>query len=127
MHCYVCLAEDDELLRDTCACRSAVVHAECLRDWIKTSHSTQCAMCGEPYVGVVVVRPQRTFVAVHRVLSMATLTTLLWLAFLVISRRRRQGCIFCDMNDGILFCLAVWMYALLSLRTRPAPDDRAIV
>ena len=35
MQCYVCLDDEGVLLENTCACRSAVVHDDCLRSWIE--------------------------------------------------------------------------------------------
>jgi hypothetical protein len=126
-HCYVCLVEDGELLRDTCACTSAVVHADCLRQWVQKSRTSRCAMCGTEYDGVdVTPLPSSSsawvVVAVHRVVSLTSLACLFWLATLIVSRRRREGCTLCTISDGAFFCLVMWMYAFLALRTRRAYD-----
>ena len=49
-HCYVCLEEEPAgLLRHACECRSAAVHAACLRRWIGTSRCVTCGVCGEAF------------------------------------------------------------------------------
>jgi len=51
--CYVCLEEDGVgMLRHVCECRSAAVHATCLRRWIATSRRVHCAVCGEAFAEV---------------------------------------------------------------------------
>jgi len=52
-HCYVCLEEEPAgLLRDACECRSAAVHAACLRRWIGTSRRVSCGICGEAFASL---------------------------------------------------------------------------
>lgn len=122
-HCYVCLEEEPTgLLRHACDCRSAAVHAACLRRWIATSRRSRCGVCGEAFAFAeerteeLPTRRQRFALKALVVLSSVPLV-----GFFVWAAIVERQCATCMAMDALLALLSV---VVCSVAARVADEYR---
>jgi hypothetical protein len=106
MACYICLDEHPPLLAHVCGCKSSVVHADCLAQWVEQSQSSQCTVCREQYRGVCVLYDDGSSSHVRAAVKVALFALVgapLFLVLLVLVDQIWTVCVSCALFSAFLF------------------------